>query len=63
MLFPYRSLQSIEESSLCYTVILISYLFYIQQRTYVNPNVPIYPFLSFSLSNCKVIFYIYDSVL
>ena len=43
--------------------VLISSPFYIQQCTYVNPNVPIYPFLTFPLENCKFIFYICDSVL
>ena len=40
--FPIRSLQSIEQSSLCYTVGSY-YLFYIQQCVYVSPNLPVYP--------------------
>ena len=44
--FPLGSSQSIEQSFLCYTV-LISYLFYTscQQCTHVNPNLPIHPTL------------------
>ena len=40
ILFPYRSLQSIEQNSLCY---MIGYLFYIQQCVYVSPYLSIYP--------------------
>ena len=39
----YSSLQSIEQSSLCYTAGSYSYPFYIEQWVYVNPNLPIYP--------------------
>ena len=42
ILFLYCSLQSIEQSFLCYTVGSY-YLFYIQQFVYINPNLPIYP--------------------
>ena len=40
--FPFGSLQSVEESSLCYTQVLISYLFYTQhqQCVYVSPKLP-----------------------
>ena len=43
ILFPYESLQSTEQSSLCYIVVLISYLFYIQQCTYVGHSLPVSP--------------------
>ena len=43
ILFPYRPLQSTEQSSPCYTVGSY-YLFYTQQCVYANPNFPIYPF-------------------
>ena len=41
---------------------LISYLFYIQQCVYVNPNLPIYPSSPLFPVNCKF-FYICNSVL
>ena len=41
-LFPYRALQSIEWSFLCYTVVLYC-LFSTQQYEYVNTNLPVYP--------------------
>ena len=52
LFFPYKSLQSIEQSSLCYTVSLylayLVYIQYVQQYVYVNPNLPIYPSPPFS---------------
>ena len=42
--------------------VLISYLFYIQQYVYVNPNLSIYPFPSLSPSNHKFVLYICNSV-
>ena len=56
ILFPYRSLQNIE---LSFQQVLISYLFYVQQYVYVNPNLPIYP--HFSLGNLKFDFYTWDT--
>ena len=38
--FPFRSPQSTEQSSLCYTIGSHSYLFYTQQCTNVNLNLP-----------------------
>ena len=65
ILFPYRSLQSIEQSSLCcmqYYSYCISYLFYIQYCVYVNPNLPIYHSLPFPSGNHKFFIYICDSI-
>ena len=42
--------------------VLISYLFYIQQCVYVNPNLPIYPSPTFHLGNHKFVFYSCDSI-
>ena len=46
ILFPYRSLQRIEQSSLCYTVgpYQLPILYTVVCTVYVNPNLPIYPF-------------------
>ena len=42
IIFPCRPLWSIEQSSLCYTVGSINYLFYIQQYIHVDINLSIY---------------------
>ena len=42
LLFPYRPLQSIQQSPQCYTIGPY-YLFHIWQSVFVNPNLPIYP--------------------
>ena len=39
----HRSLQSIEQRSLCYTVGSYQWSVYIEQRVYVSPNLPVYP--------------------
>ena len=43
--FPFRSPESIEQSSLCCTIGPHWLLFYTQQCIYVNPNLPIHPTL------------------
>ena len=58
MLFPYRSLHSTEQSSLCYTVGPALY----HQCVYVNSNLPTYPSSSFTPSNHKFVFYACDSI-
>lgn len=40
ILFPHRSLQGIEEISLCYVVVPVTHPFLIQSCVYVNPNLP-----------------------
>ena len=43
--------------------VFVSYLFYIQQCAYVNPNLPIYPSTQpFSFGNYKFAFEVYESV-
>ena len=43
--------------------VIISYLLSMQQCIYVNADLPVYPIPPFfSLSNCKFIFYICDSI-
>ena len=43
ILFPYRSLQSTEQSCLCYTVGHYFIYSVVYMCIYVNPNLPIYP--------------------
>ena len=50
VLFPFRLLQSIEQSSLCYTV-GPCWLFILYIVVCVNPNLPIYPSPPFPLGN------------
>lgn len=61
IIFPYRSLQGIEQSSL-YCMLGPYYLFYIQQHAYVNPNLPIHPSLLFPLNVHTSVFYICDCI-
>ena len=62
-LFPYRLLQNIEYSSLCYTEVLVGYLFYMQQGVCVNPNLLIYPSPTpFPFGNHKFVFYVLESL-
>ena len=42
--------------------VLISYLFYIQQCVYLNPNLPIYPSPPLTPGNSKFVFYICNSI-
>ena len=41
--FPYRSLQSTEQSCLCYTAGHYFICSVVHMRIYVNPNLPVYP--------------------
>ena len=61
IVFPYRSLQDIEYSSLCYTVgpCWFSYVWYC---VCVNPKLLIYLSPLFPFGNHKFVFYIYGSI-
>ena len=61
IVFPYRSLQDIEYSSLCYTV-GPCWFSYVGYCVCVNPKLLIYLSAPFPFGNRKFVFYIYGSI-